>query len=67
MSAKTLPAEVLNETQAGVLLGNVQAATLRNWRSRGTGPAWHKLGGFVRYTRTDLAAFLASCRIEPGA
>jgi Helix-turn-helix domain len=41
---------------------HLRPATLNNWRSEGTGPAFHKLGRRTFYTRVDLDAWVASCR-----
>ena len=38
--------------------------TLANWRSRGTGPAFIKIGAAVRYAMTDVIAYEQSQRVE---
>ncbi|WP_005036566.1 helix-turn-helix transcriptional regulator [Holophaga foetida] len=43
---------------AGVL--NVSVLTLADWRCKGTGPAFLKVGRCVRYRRSDLEAWLNS-------
>lgn len=44
----------------------IAPATLAAWRSRGTGPAFVKLGArLVRYRRADLSAYIASHRRHP--
>jgi hypothetical protein len=58
---------LLDEKQAASYLG-VSPITLRSWRCRGIGPTFIKLGKAsrapVRYTDTDIAAFIAECRHE---
>ena len=50
---------LMNEHQAAALLG-VAVKTLRNWRCRGDGPKFVKLGGgrLVRYRQSDLTDFI---------
>ncbi|MHC2088754.1 helix-turn-helix transcriptional regulator [Methylobacterium sp. CM6244] len=50
--------KLLNEHQAAALL-NVAVKTLRNWRCRGDGPVFVKLGAkSIRYRDHDLADFI---------
>ena len=50
--------ELVNEHEAAAILA-VRVATLRNWRSRGEGPRFCKIGlRMVRYSRADLLAFI---------
>lgn len=52
------PGDLLSETLAAAILG-VAVPTLRNWRWRGEGPRYRKIGKrLVRYVRADLLAFL---------
>lgn len=44
----------------------VHVLTLADWRCKGTGPAYLKLGAAVRYRRSDLEAWLES-RTRKGA
>lgn len=37
--------------------GHVAEATLAQWRSRKTGPAWSKMGGRVLYAIADVKAY----------
>ena len=39
--------------------------TLRNWRSKGRGPEWVKVGGSVRYRPSALEAFVDSHACYP--
>lgn len=53
------PGDLLTETEAAAILG-ARVQTLRNWRWRGEGPRYRKIGSrLVRYHRADLAAFIA--------
>lgn len=52
----------MNETDAANLLG-LQQKTLRRWRWAGKGPAFHRLGGAVRYHPDDLQKFLDQSRV----
>ena len=38
--------------------------TMRNWRCRGRGPDYYKLGKSVRYLKSDLIKFRESRRIR---
>lgn len=52
--------DLLNETEAAKALG-VRRQTLSNWRWRGIGPRFHKVGQkLVRYRRADLLTFVDS-------
>lgn len=52
------PGDLIDEREAAASLG-ISALTLRNWRTRGKGPRYHKIGArMVRYRRADLAAFI---------
>lgn len=44
---------------------DMSPATLRQWRSRGMGPAFLRLGRAIRYDRADVQAFTAQQRVEP--
>ena len=43
------------------------AATLRNWRWRGEGPAFVKFGGRVHYTDEALDRFIREHEVNPAA
>ena len=52
------PGDLLTEPETAALL-RVHVKTLRNWRWRGEGPRFRKIGlRLVRYQRADLAAFV---------
>ena len=37
--------------------------SLERWRTEGYGPAWHRIGGAIRYARADIKAFEARHRV----
>ena len=52
------PGDLLTEREAAAILG-VAVPTLRNWRWRGEGPRFRKIGlRMVRYSRADLQIFI---------
>lgn len=51
--------EFMDPNATAGLLG-VSAATLARWRVLGSGPRFHKIGGRVAYTRTDVTAWVDS-------
>lgn len=55
----------LSERDAAAYLGPVAVRTLQDWRSKGVGPAYAKLGKRVAYDTSDLDVFVASQRVEP--
>lgn len=56
----------LTTKQAAAYL-RLMPSTLENWRSAGDGPVFHKLGGRIYYTRTDLQAWVESRRCRSTA
>ena len=57
---------LLDERQAAAYLSKPMG-TLRQWRHRGLGPAYVKLGMSIRYKRTDLDRFIDANTVVPGA
>jgi hypothetical protein len=51
--------KLYTEPEAAEILRQAPA-TLRNGRSKGTGPAFVKLGGSIRYTEQSLIDYIAS-------
>lgn len=49
--------QLLKPEAAATLLG-LSAKTLARWRWAGRGPRYRKIGGAVRYSESDLQAFL---------
>jgi excisionase family DNA binding protein len=45
-------------------LGNVPEGTLAQWRHRGIGPTYAKIGRHVRYRRSDVEAWAAAQIVE---
>lgn len=58
--------DLLDEREAAAYLSKPMG-TLRQWRSRGLGPSYVKLGMSIRYRRADLERFIAENTIQPGA
>jgi hypothetical protein len=54
---------VLGESRLD-LVGNRE--NLAQWRHKGTGPAFYKLGRKIRYRGADLNAWAEAHRVEPG-
>ena len=54
---------LLTEKQASEKL-NVSVALLRKWRRVGGGPRYCKIGSLVRYSESDLLAFIEQSRVE---
>ena len=52
---------LLKTREAARRLG-VASGTLSNWRHRGQGPAFVRLGRAIRYDEADLARFIAQGR-----
>lgn len=53
------PGDFVTATEAARILG-VSPKTVDNWRWKGQGPRYHKIGRrLVRYYRADLAKFAA--------
>ena len=53
----------LNEYEVSALIG-FAVGSLRNWRSLGRGPCYHKMGRAVRYRLKDILAWVESQRVE---
>lgn len=55
---------LLTPAEAAELLGGVSVDTLRDWRYRGVGPAYIRVGAQVRYAERDLELYQAAQRVE---
>jgi len=53
--------DLVNEYEAAKYL-TVSVSTLRAWRIKGNGPRYHKIGGSVRYSQSDLLRFIISSK-----
>ena len=56
------PGRLLNEKEVAALAG-VSTSWLQKLRMLGNGPKFHKLGKAVRYSDTDVHAWLESLRV----
>lgn len=63
-SRTTNSSRPLSEREAADRLG-LSPRTLQDWRRRSCGPAFLKFGKRVAYHPDDLAAFEATCRVQP--
>lgn len=52
----------LTEKQAADFL-NIKPETLRTWRFKRKGPSYHKDGYFIRYSISDLKAYMDGNKI----
>jgi predicted site-specific integrase-resolvase len=66
MTDPTRTPALVNETEAARRLG-ISVKTMRRWRWAGQGPVFTKLGGAVRYSLSDLEAFVAAGRRQSTA
>ena len=57
---------LLSEAQAAAILGVVPKA-LQAWRVRGGGPIYLKIGRLVKYSESDLVAWLETRRRQSTA
>ncbi|MGB5113513.1 MAG: helix-turn-helix domain-containing protein [Mycobacterium sp.] len=64
IAAAIQPTVWLTPDEAAEVL-TVPAATLAQWRYRGHGPRYSKIGAVVRYSRRDLDSWLAAAAVEP--
>lgn len=62
---ETIMRQLLTEREAAEFL-DLQPATLRHWRVQERGPVYYRIGGAIRYHRTDLMSFLDTCRDGEG-
>jgi predicted DNA-binding transcriptional regulator AlpA len=46
-------------------LTQVAEGTLENWRGRGIGPPYYKIGHVVRYDEAEIMAWLENKRVVP--
>lgn len=64
IAAAIQPVVWLTPADAAEVLA-VPVATLAQWRYRGTGPRYSKIGLVVRYARRDLDAWLVAAAVDP--
>ena len=58
---ETIMRQLFTEREAAEFF-DLQPATLRHWRVQERGPLYYRIGGAIRYHRTDLEDFLRDCR-----
>lgn len=63
-AAKVAAGYMLDDVELAELIGS-SPKTARNWRAKGEGPAYVKLGRLVRYTPAAIREFLAAGAREP--
>lgn len=61
MEAQRIDKEFLTISELAELLG-VKVHTIYEWNSVGAGPAYYKIGRYVRYRKKDIEAWLATRR-----
>ena len=54
---------LLDPARAAAELG-VKTGTLAKWRLTGDGPAFHRVGARIRYSRSDLDRWLTERRVR---
>ncbi len=52
------PEPLVEPAAVSEFLGGIPEQTLANWRSRGKGPKFHKVGKHIRYRLSEVAAWL---------
>lgn len=55
---------MLSDIEFAILIGSSEK-TLRNWRARGEGPAYTKLGRLVRYPAAAVQSFIEAGERAP--
>jgi hypothetical protein len=55
----------LSEREASEFLAPISQRTLQDWRRKGCGPQFSRLGRRIAYDLVDLEAFKAAGRVEP--
>lgn len=65
-----LPSPLLDPGSTGIFLGGsenpISVLTLADWRTKGIGPDYVKVGRLIRYRQADLDAWVES-RVKKGA
>ncbi|GBF59256.1 hypothetical protein PbB2_02948 [Candidatus Phycosocius bacilliformis] len=61
---KRNPSLELGPKQAAYWLG-VSVRTMEDWRARGEGPPYYKVGGAIRYSIAELEAWFEGRRVIP--
>ena len=66
MSINPIDPNGLVDTRRAASLLGLDHATLQNWRCRGEGPPFIRLGRAIRYRPDDLETWIESHRVAPG-
>lgn len=56
--------EYLDAAEASIFL-NIAPKTLEDWRARGKGPAYNRVGRLIRYNIDELRAWMREQRVAP--
>jgi len=64
MPSMVTPRKFLSTKELSKLL-DIPEGTLRQWRSSGVGPTWHKLRGSVRYDMEHVDRFIHESERNP--
>lgn len=69
-SPSCVPSPMLDPTSAGVYIGGqenpISVLTLADWRTKGIGPDYVKVGRLIRYRQADLDVWIET-RVKRGA
>jgi hypothetical protein len=60
----SIPRRYLNEQEASRYLGGLSIHTLRQWRSKGTGPDYLRVGSRIIYNVEELNNWMESHRVK---
>jgi predicted nucleic acid-binding protein len=58
---------LLDTSEAAHILTVRSTRTLEAWRYRGVGPPYIRVGGVIRYSRSDIERWLARRRVDADA
>lgn len=62
MTTRDTDDPLMNTAQAAHYL-SYSTDSLAHWRCKGVGPTYLKIGGRIRYRKSDLEAFLNACEV----
>jgi predicted DNA-binding transcriptional regulator AlpA len=60
-----MPEKQLIDEEESATISKFETQTLRNWRHKGYGPPYYKIGRSVRYDKAELIAWLEQHRVTP--
>ena len=64
MSKYTSPNGLVDTNEATMRMGLKNPKTLANWRRHEFGPAYHRVGRFIRYSVADIEEWLRNRRVD---